>query len=107
MHNLAFIKGVMEKLAKMSIVGVKTPLEPHQEAAVDKAMSSDKGIVLNHGTGSGKSLSGIAIANAIGNPTDVIVPASLKDNYIKEIEKHTDENSVPFHISISRSDPYN
>lgn len=68
---------------------VTTPLEPHQVRVVDRLMNQD-GLVVAHGLGSGKTLSSIAAAEALGMPTAVVVPASLQENYRKEIEKHTD-----------------
>ena len=58
-------------------------LQPHQRRAVRKALLNN--LILAHSTGSGKTLTSIAIADAIGKPTTVLTPASLVDNYKKEI----------------------
>ena len=74
----------MTKIAK-----VTTELKPHQKRVVDRLMEQN-GLVVAHGLGSGKTLSSIAAAEALGMPTAVLVPAALQENYKKEIEKHTD-----------------
>jgi len=67
---------------------VKTRLLPHQERVVQR-IQKQTGLVVAHGLGSGKTLSSIAAAVRI-NPdsTQVLVPASLRSNYEKEIKKH-------------------
>lgn len=88
----------------MKIAKVITKLQPHQIKAIEKALESHRrGLIIAHGLGSGKTLTSIAIADKLGKPTDVIVPASLVDNYQKEIDKHT-KNPVPFNVlSIQRA----
>ena len=65
---------------------IKTKLQPHQEDALKRALTGD--IILAHSLGSGKTLTSIAIADALNKPTTVLTPASLVANYIKEIRKH-------------------
>jgi SNF2 family DNA or RNA helicase len=77
---------------------VTTSLQPHQIRVIDR-LNDQQGLVVAHGLGSGKTLSSIAAAEALGMPTAVLVPASLQANYQKEIEKHTDE--PPSNISVS------
>lgn len=67
---------------------VKTPLLPHQKRVINKLKASG-GVAVLHGLGAGKSLSSIAAASKLGLPVDAIVPASLVNNYLSEIEKHT------------------
>lgn len=69
-------------------------LQPHQQRVVDRMLSGDNRLLLYHGLGSGKSLSSLAAAEAVGEPYAAAVPASLKPNYQKEIAKFT-ENSSP------------
>jgi SNF2 family DNA or RNA helicase len=45
------------------------------------------GLVLAHGLGTGKTRTSIQVANQLNMPTDVVVPASLQDNYKKELNK--------------------
>lgn len=65
---------------------IVTPLLPHQQKALERAMKQN--LLLAHSTGSGKTLTSIAIANALNKPTTVLTPASLVENYKKEIAKH-------------------
>ena len=64
---------------------VITPLQPHQREALRRALAGN--LVLAHSTGSGKTLTSIAAADAIGRPTVVLTPASLVENYRKELAK--------------------
>lgn len=82
---------VMEKLAE-----VTTPLSEHQQRVVDKLKENN--VLIAHGMGSGKTLSSIAAADALKRPTKVLVPASLVNNYKKEIEKHTTGDVPDFDI---------
>ena len=62
---------------------ITATLQPHQQKAVDRALLNN--LILAHSTGSGKTLTSIAIADKLGVPTTVLTPASLVDNYIKEL----------------------
>ncbi len=72
----------------MKIAEVSTPLKPHQQRVVDR-MLKQPGLVVAHGMGSGKTLTSIAAAEALGGPTTVLAPAALQSNYEKELKKHT------------------
>lgn len=74
-----------EKLAE-----VLTPLQPHQQRAIDKLRASG-GLLVVHGLGSGKTLTSIAAKDQLGVPSDVVVPAPLQANYKKELKKHLGE----------------
>ena len=63
-----------------------TKLQPHQRKALARALKNN--LILAHSTGSGKTLTSIAIADALGRPATVLTPASLVDNYRKEIARH-------------------
>lgn len=77
---------LQEKLAK-----ILTELKPHQQRVVDRmADPNQTGLVAVHGLGSGKTLTSIAVADKLGLPADVVVPAALQGNYAKELAKHTD-----------------
>lgn len=65
---------------------LKSKLQPHQQEALKRGIAGN--LLLSHSTGSGKTLTSIAIADAIGKPTVVLTPASLVDNYKKELAKH-------------------
>lgn len=83
-------------------------LQPHQEQLKEDATNVPQRILLYHGLGSGKTLSSIGMAEAQGKPYTAIVPASLRNNYRKEREKFTDEETpadVMSYTSIARGDP--
>ena len=65
---------------------ILTPLQTHQKAALRRALQNN--LILAHSTGSGKTLTSIAIADALGKPTTVLTPASLVTNFQKELQKH-------------------
>lgn len=69
---------------------LQTPLQPHQQRVIDKLRASG-GLLVAHGLGSGKTLSSIAAANALGLPIEAVVPAPLVANYEKEMQKHLGE----------------
>jgi superfamily II DNA or RNA helicase len=83
------IEGLIELREK--IARVLTSLQPHQQRVVDRMADPDQpGLVAVHGLGSGKTLTSIAVADKLGLPADVVVPAALQENYAKEQRKHTD-----------------
>ena len=61
-------------------------LGEHQSRVMDKLKNTDS-LLLYHGLGSGKTLSSIAATEDSG--ADVVVPASLRSNYKKELGKFT------------------
>ena len=63
-----------------------TKLQPHQQAAMSRALAGN--LILAHSTGSGKTLTAIAAADKLGKPTTVLTPASLVENFKKELAKH-------------------
>lgn len=65
---------------------LKSKLQPHQERVVRKLREAP-GILVYHGLGSGKTLTSLAATD--GENTEVVVPASLRENYKKEVKKHT------------------
>ena len=68
-------------------------LQDHQQRVSDRITDEDPRLLLYHGLGTGKSLSAIAAAEAAkkvhGGEYGVVVPASLKPNFQKEIKKFT------------------
>jgi len=73
-------------------IAAATALQPHQQRVVDRLSQDDQpGLVAIHGLGSGKTLTSIAAADALGRSTHAIVPASLQANYQKELLKHQAE----------------
>jgi SNF2 family DNA or RNA helicase len=68
-------------------------LQPHQARVVKRMLDpGTSGLIARHGVGSGKSLSSLAVWDALGRPpTAVVVPAALQENYLKEIRKWVGE----------------
>ena len=71
----------------MDCVG-QEPLLPHRQSIVDR-LGSQHGLILAHDTGTGKTLSAIAVAERFPE-VDVlaIVPASLVSNFHKELKRY-------------------
>lgn len=86
--------------ALTKLADIATPLKPHQQRVVDRMQRKDQpGLVVAHGLGSGKTLTSIATQDALGMPADVIVPAALQANYMKERDKHLGEGAQPISMS--------
>lgn len=85
LHRLAAkSRSYAEKIAK-----VHTELQPHQKRVVERIQREDQpGLLVAHGLGSGKTLTSIAAQDALNLPADVVVPASLRANFAKELKKH-------------------
>lgn len=68
-------------------------LQEHQQRIADKLTGDDPRLLVYHGLGSGKSLSAIAAAEAAKQKYQdaygIVVPASLRGNFQKEIDKFT------------------
>jgi len=71
---------------KQAALRAESKLEPQQER-VKRRLEKKPGLLVYHGLGSGKTLSSLAATQ--GMKTDVVVPASLRGNYAKEVSKHT------------------
>jgi hypothetical protein len=73
-------------------------LQEHQQRIADRVTGENPRMLVYHGLGSGKSLSAIAAAEAArkvhGGNYGIVVPASLRGNFEKEIKKFT-RNSDP------------
>lgn len=77
-------------LERFKIAKITTKLKPHQQRVVDRMEEDDQpGLVAAHGLGSGKTLTSLAVQEALGLPSDVVAPAALLANYKKEIKAHT------------------
>ena len=61
-------------------------LKPHQERVHRKLLQSP-GMLVYHGLGSGKTITSITAADALGLDAEAVVPAALRPNYEKEIQK--------------------
>lgn len=62
------------------------PMQDYQRRVVEKLKDPRlPGLVVAHGTGTGKTRTSIEAYKAMGMPTHVVPPAALQDNYRKEI----------------------
>jgi len=82
------IKSFIEKLAKID-------LQPHQDRA-HKRLGTSPGLLVAHGLGSGKTITSITAADLQGREAVAVVPAALRENYRKEIQKVAP--NVKFHV---------
>ena len=63
-------------------------LKPHQIKVVNYMKSSNaRGIILYHGLGSGKTITSIAISKLYPKKVLIIVPASMRTQWIPELQK--------------------
>lgn len=75
-------------------IALQPPVNPVQapdlndkEQRVSDRLKHVPGLVVAHGLGTGKTRTSIQVANQMQQPTNVVVPASLQDNYKKELNK--------------------
>lgn len=74
-------------------------LQPYQQRVVNRIADPDQtGLVVAHEMGTGKGLSSIESYKRLGLPTNVILPASLRANYEKELTKWT--GGIPKNLTI-------
>ncbi len=66
------------------------PLNDKEQRVVTR-LKGVPGLVVAHGLGTGKTRTSIQVANQYKMPTNVVVPASLQDNYKKELNKWVGE----------------
>ena len=84
---MSFIRGFCDEILK-SAAEVVTPLLPHQQRVVER-IKEQPGLLVAHGLGSGKTLSSIASVTELKpRYAQVLTPASLMSNYLKEVDKH-------------------
>ena len=93
MNKQAYLENVYnssfnDELSKLAIF--KGNLNPHQQEALNKIFNTDA-MLLYHSLGSGKTATSIAATE--GMDTDVVVPASLRENYKKELKKFVNGES--------------
>ena len=89
---------------KTAALSPDVELQEHQQRVSDRVSGEDPRLLVYHGLGSGKSLSAIAAAEAAqkvhGGNYGVVVPASLRGNFQKELGKFT-HGSNPELLSYS------
>ena len=85
-------------MAKEADLNADVQLQDHQQRISDRVTGDDPRMLIYHGLGSGKSLSALAAAEAAkkihGGSYGIVVPASLRGNFHKEVKKFT-RNSSP------------
>ena len=69
-----------------------------KENRVLKKLQGVPGLLLAHDVGTGKTRTSIQVANALAQPSEVVVPAALQANYKKEIDKWAPEHDDNFHV---------
>ena len=74
----------------------ETPLQAHQQRVLRK-LQAQPGLLMVHGMGSGKTLSMLAAADALGMPATVIGPAAQRGHFAKEHAKHRVRQPVTYH----------
>jgi SNF2 family DNA or RNA helicase len=84
------VKSFWDGFEKRAALKKDVELQEHQKRVLDKLKNTNS-LLLYHGLGSGKTLS--SIAGTEGMKTDVVVPASLRTNYEKELNKFTNKTS--------------
>lgn len=87
------INSILDDAQKTAELLPEIQLQPHQERIQERIVNEDPRLLVYHGLGSGKSLSALAAAEAAkqqyGDDYGVVVPASLRGNFQKEIKKFT------------------
>lgn len=82
-----------EAWAKQADLIPEVQLQEHQQRVSDRISEEDPRLLVYHGLGSGKSLSALAAAEAAkkkhGDSYGIVVPASLRGNFQKEVNKFT------------------
>jgi len=94
-----------EKVAALMPPPISKPIAPtsppplnDKEQRVMHRLQDVPGLVIAHGLGTGKTRSSIQVANQLQQPTNVVVPAALQDNYKKELNKWV--GGVPDYMKI-------
>lgn len=88
---------ILDERSKQADLLPDVQLQDHQQRIADKITGDDPRLLVYHGLGSGKSLSALAAAEAAkkmyGDDYGVVVPASLRGNFQKEVNKFTADSS--------------
>lgn len=90
-NNTSFPRKLYVSLKKYLEAPSDSPLQFHQRLAEHFFTNSDqRGLLIFHGTGTGKTMLAVAIADKLKNAYDVVIISakSLKSNFVKEVEKY-------------------
>lgn len=82
---------------------VETPLRPHQQRVIDK-LRDQPGLLMYHGMGSGKTLTDLAAADALGLGATVVGPAAQRIHFGKEHRKHRAQQPMQY-FSYEKAPP--
>ena len=82
--------------SKKSKKSTKEELLQHQKLVVDYLLKH-RGVLVVHGMGSGKTRIPVILVATLKEPAIVVLPASLQDNFWKEVKK-TKTNPSLFHV---------
>jgi SNF2 family DNA or RNA helicase len=86
------ISSYYERIKRAGGSKLKTELQEQQRRVIER-LRDQPGLVVAHGLGSGKTLASIAAAVELGKKNKALVPASLQENYRKEVAKHVSGSS--------------
>lgn len=96
---------MQEQAGKQADLQPWVELQPHQQRVADRIAGPNPRMLVYHGLGTGKSLAAIAAAEAAkknnGGEYAIVAPASLRDNFRKEVDKFT-TGSKPEILSYTR-----
>lgn len=99
-ERVEYQKEFIDKLNKEA--ADKVEMQEHQKRLAEK-LKNNPGVLAYWGLGSGKTLGAINAVDELGGKADVVVPASLKDNFIKEVKK---KKSSPKNFNVSSYEKY-
>lgn len=86
MRSELFLIREAVRLVKEAKLKPGVDLQPQQRRVIER-IKQEPGVLVYHGLGSGKTLSSIAAAEELGGKKSIVVPASLRENYKKELKK--------------------
>jgi SNF2 family DNA or RNA helicase len=104
MRTPAYAVGQQSAVARLGLAApnaklaeLATPLKEHQQRVINR-LQTQPGLVVAHGLGSGKTLSSIAAAESLGDNATVVLPAALRANYQKELDKHVTNPTATYDL---------
>lgn len=97
-HAYEKIAAIVQPPVVQPVTQTQAPDLNDKEQRVVQRLKSVPGLVVAHGLGTGKTRTSIQVADQMQQPTNVVVPASLQDNYKKELNKWV--GGVPDYMNI-------
>ena len=85
------------KQRKVAALKPDVELQPHQQRVVSR-LEKEPAVLAYHGLGSGKTLASIAAGEQIGGEKTIVVPAALRENYAKELNKFVGKDPTGYNI---------